>query len=192
VALGAAAGTLAGSLGDLHVAGVDAEFVDDVSATLAPGKCAVIADVSEEWITPVDTRMEALGGSVIRTARKSVEDEQRVREVTDLRSEIDQLKAEYAQARADRKAKIQARIDKLNGKLQARLDAAKQRSAQIKSETEAKVQALQKKAQKTQGDIKATLEARAKKIRDDYEQSEGKLKHLMAGQLKTAAAKLEQ
>jgi len=189
--IGAVAGALAGSLGDLSVAGVDAEFLDDVAGTLTPGKCGVIADVSEEWVTPVDTRMEALGGAVVRSARTSVEDEQRARDVAALRAEIDQLKAEHARAQADRKAKLQAKIDQLNSKLQAKLDQAKQRSEQIKSETEAKVQALQRKAEKAQGDIKAALDARAKHIREEYEQSVAKQKHLLAGQLKAAAAKLE-
>lgn len=189
--VGAAAGAMAGSIGDLNVAGVDAEFLDDITATLTPGKCAVIADVSEEWVTPVDTRMEALGGAVVRTARKTVEDDQRARDVAELRAEIDQLKAEHARARADRKAKLQAKIDKLNTKLQGKLDQAKQRSEQFKSETDAKVKALQKKAEKAQGDIKANLDARAKTIRGDYEQSQAKLKHLLAGQLKEAAASLE-
>jgi len=191
LAVGLTAGALAGSFADLNAAAVDAEYIDDISATLTPGKCAVIADVSEEWVTPVDTTMEALGGAVIRSARRSIEEDQRAREVAELRAEIDQLKAEHARALADRKAKIQARIDKLNAKLQARLDSAKQRSAQIKSETEAKVQALQKKAEKAQGDAKATIEARIKRIREDYEQSEAKLKRLVAGQLMAAAAKLE-
>ncbi len=189
--IGAVAGALAGSLGDLSVAGVDAEFLDDVGAALTTGKCAVIADISEEWVTPVDTRMEALGGAVVRSARKSVEDEHRARDVAALRAEIDQLKAEHARAQVDRKAKLQAKIDQLNAKLQAKLDQAKQRSEQIKSETEARVQALQKKAEKAQGDIKATLEARAKHIREEYEQSVAKQKHLLAEQLKAAAAKLE-
>ena len=189
--IGAAVGALAGSLDDLSAAGVDAEFLDDATAALTPGKCAVIADISEEWITPVDTRMEALGGAVVRSARTSVEDEQRARDVAALRAEIDQLKAEQARAQADRKAKFQAKIDQLNAKLQAKLDQAQQRSEQIKSQTEAKVQALQNKAAKAQGDIKATLDARAKHIREQYEQSVAKHKHLLAGQLKAAAAKLE-
>lgn len=191
LAVGAAAGALAGSIGDLYVAGVDVEFVDDVSAILTPGKCAVIADISEEWVTPVDARMEPLGGAAFRTARKSVEDDQRTRDIAMLHAEIDQLKAEHARAQADRKAKLQAKIDKLNAKLQAKLDQAKQRSEQIKSESEAKVQGLQKKVAKAQGDVKATLEARAKRIREGHEESQAKLKHSLAGQLKKAAAKLE-
>jgi uncharacterized membrane protein len=191
LAVGATAGLLAGSIGDLHATGVDAEFVDEVAATLTPGKCAVIADVSEEWVTPVDTRMEALGGTVFRKARKFVEDDERARDVAALRAEIDQLKAEHARARGERKVKLQAAIDKLNAELQAKLDQAKQRAEQIKSETEAKVQALQKKAEKTQGDIKATFDARVKRIRGECEESQTKLKHLLAGQLKQAAARLE-
>jgi len=189
--IGALAGTLAGSIGDLRVAGVDAEFVDAAAAALTLGKCEVIADISEEWVTPVDTRMEALGGTVHRTGKKSFEDEQRARKIAAIRAEIEELKAEQTHALADRKAKLQARIDKLNARLQAESDHAKQRLEQIKNETEAKVQALQKKAEKAQGEIKATLEARAKRIREDYEQSETKLKHLLAGQLMAAAARLE-
>ena len=191
LAVGATAGLLAGRIGDLHAAGVDAEFVDEVAATLSPGKCAVIADVSEEWVTPVDTRMEALGGTVFRKARKNVENDERARDVAELRADIDQLKAELAHAHGERKAKLQARIDKLNAELEAELDQARQRAEQIKSETEAKVKALQNKAEKTQGAIKATFEARVKWIRDDYDQSQAKLKHMLAGHLKEAAARLE-
>jgi uncharacterized membrane protein len=189
--VGALAGALAGSIGDLNVAGVDAEFVDDAAAALTLGKCELIADVSEEWVTPVDTQMEALGGTVFRTGRKCFEDGQRARDVAALRSEIEQLQAERAKARDDRKAKLTASIDKLNARLQAELNQAKQRSEQIKSETDAKVQALQKKAESAQGEIKATLDARIKRIRQEYEQSEAKLKHLLAGQLTAGAARLE-
>jgi uncharacterized membrane protein len=191
LAVGATAGLLAGSIGDLHAAGVDAEFVDEVAATLSPGKCAVIADLSEEWVTPVDTRMEALGGTVFRKARKNVEDDERARDVAELRADIDQLKAERAHAHGERKARLQARIDKLNTELEAELDQARQRAEQIKSETEAKVKALQNKAEKTQGAIKATFEARVMRIRDDNDQSQARLKHMLAGHLKEAAARLE-
>jgi|SRR5271157_373312 len=191
VGVGAVAGALAGSIGDLHVAGVDGEFVDEVAATLAAGRCAVIADISEEWVTPVDTRMEALGGTVFRKARRRVEDDERAKDVAALRAEIDQLKAELARVRGERKAKLQAKIDKLNAKLQAELDHAKQRSEQIKSETDAEVRALQKKAEKAQGDIRATFEARVRQIRGQCEEAESNLKHLLAGQLRKAAARLD-
>jgi uncharacterized membrane protein len=184
--IGAAAGAMAGSIGDVYRAGVDEDFLDDVSAALIPGKCAVAADVSEEWVTPVDTRMEALGGVVFRTARKNVQDDQRARDVAALRSEIDQLKAEHARARAEHKAKLQARIDHLNAKLQHKLDQAKQRSEQIKTEADAKVQALQKKAAKAEGDAKAAMNARVDRIREEYEQDASKLRSLTGQQARKA------
>lgn len=190
--IGALTGALAGSIGDLYVAGVNADFLDDVSAVLTPGKCAVVSDVSEEWVTPVDSRMEALGGVVFRSPKTTVEDDQRARDVAEIKAEIAQLKAEHTQERADRKAKLQARLDTLNAKLQEKLNQAKQRSEQIKSETEAKVKALQAKVGKAQGDAKAAMNARIAEIRAEYEERSKRLKDLAAEQLKKAASQLEQ
>jgi uncharacterized membrane protein len=189
--IGAVAGTLAGSIGDLYVAGVNADFLDNVSALLTPGKCAVVADVSEEWVTPVDSRMEAAGGVVFRSLRTTVEDDQRARDVAELKEEIAQLKAEQAQSRAEHKAKLQAKIDALNAKLQEKLDQAKQRSEQIKAETDAKVQALQQKAAKAHSDAKKAINARIDQIRGEYEERSKRLKGLAAAQLRKAAADLE-
>ena len=191
LAIGAAAGAMAGSIGDLYVAGVNADFLDDVSAALTPGKSAVVADISEEWVTPADSRMEAVGGVVFRTPKTTVEDDQRARDVAELKEEIAQLKSEHAQARAERKAKLQARIDALNGKLQEKLDQAKQRSEQIKGETDAKVHSLQQKAAKAQGDAKRAFESRVAQIRAEYEERSRRLKNLAAEQLKKAAAQIE-
>ena len=170
LAFGALAGTMAGSVADLFAAGVDSDFLAEASNVLIPGKYAIVADISEEWVTPVDARMEALNGFVFRTARESFEEAQQAREVAALRAEIDQLKAEHARAKAEHKAKLQAKIDQLNSRLQTKLQQARQRSEQIKNETEAKVQALQKKAAKAQGDAKAAIEARVTEIKKQYEQ----------------------
>jgi uncharacterized membrane protein len=186
VAVGAAAGTIAGSVGDVYAAGVDADFLNDVTAALTPGKCAVVADVSEEWVTPVDTKMEPLGGVVFRMARKDVQDDQRARDMASLKEEMDELKAEHARARADHKDRLQAKIDNLNVKLQTKLEQAKQRSEQIKRETEAKVQGLQKKAAKAQGETKAAMNARVTQIQEEYEQAASKLKSLTAPKVRRA------
>lgn len=180
LAVGALAGTMAGSFADLFVAGVDSDFLAEVSNVLTPGKYAIVADISEEWVTPVDTRMEALSGFVFRTARKSFEEAQRAREVAELRAEIDQLKAEQARVNAEHKAKIEAKIDGLNTRLQAKLQQARQRSEQIKNETEAKVHALQQKATKAQGDAKAAFDARVTEIKKQYEQWVERAKSMVA------------
>lgn len=180
LAVGALAGTMVGSIADLFVAGVDSDFLAEASNALTPGKYAIVADVSEEWVTPVDTRMEALNGFVFRTARQSFEEAQRAREVAEVRAEMDQLKAEHARAKAEHKAKLQAKIDGLNTRLQAKLQQARQRSEQIKNETDAKVQGLQKKAAKAQGDAKAVINARVSEIKKQYEQWVERAKSMVA------------
>lgn len=159
VAVGSVAGTFAGSIWDLNRAGINADFLDDVSAKLTPGKWAVVADVDEEWVTPVDTRMEALGGSVYRTTRKQVKRDQNVRDISALKADVAQLKAEHAKARADRKEKLQTKIDNLDKKLHARVEQEKQRRKQLKEENRAKVDALKKKAAKAKSEPKARIEA---------------------------------
>jgi len=180
LAVGALAGTMVGSLADLWVAGVGSDFLAEVSNVLTPGKYAIVADISEEWVTPVDTRMEALNGFVFRTAKESFEEAQRTREVAELRAEIDQLKVEHARVKAEHKAKLQAKIDAVNTRLQAKLQQARQRSEQIKGETDAKVQALQKKAAKAQGDAKAAIDARVTEIKKQYEQWVERAKSMVA------------
>jgi uncharacterized membrane protein len=169
LAAGAIVGTWAGIFGDLYSAGVDAEFVSDVSAALTPGKCAVLAEVEEEWVTPLDTRMEALGGIVYRSLKSTVQADQWKRETTDAKAQLEQLKAEHAQARADRKAKLQAQIESLSKRVEAKLQRAQARAQQITQEYQAKVQALQQKADEQKGDAKAVVEARIAKLRSDYQ-----------------------
>jgi uncharacterized membrane protein len=169
LAVGAGTGALIGLIRDVYTAQVDGDFVSDVSTALTPGKYAVIADVDEEWVTPVDTRMELIGGVVFRTVKSDVEAERRSREAAARRAELDQLKAEHAKASSDRKAKLQAQIDQLRTRLSKRLEEDQQRSKQAIAAMQAKVQALQKKAEHEQGDAKAAIEARIATLRADYQ-----------------------
>jgi uncharacterized membrane protein len=183
--LGAGVGTIVGALADVHRSGVNEDFLAEVSALLRPGKWAIVADIDEEWVTPVDGRMEPLGGTVFRAAREDVEDSQRFRDVAALRADIAQFKAEQAHARADEKAKLQAKIDKLQQKLQAKLQEAKQRSQQQRKEAEAKIEALEKKAAKAKGEAKAALEARIVSIRKELTRSEANVNWLEEFELPT-------
>jgi len=166
LAVGAVAGTFAGGAWDINRAGVNADFLNDVSAKLTPGKWAIVSEISEDWVTPVDTQMEALGGNVFRIARRSVEHEQYSKDVAAIKADIAQLKAEQAKSRADQKAKLQTKIDNLNKKLQTKLEQAKETSKQQEKEAKAKVDALEKKAAKAKGDAKAKIEQRIADIKE--------------------------
>ena len=173
VAIGASSGMLAGSILDVDRADVNVDYVDQVRSKLTPGKWAVVADISEEWETPIDTRMSVLGGTVFRANRVSVEDEKDAREQAATKAEIAHLKEEQSKARQEDKAKIQNKIDALNAKLQAKQQKAKQRSDQRKIEAEAKLHALQEKAKKSSGENKAKIEARIASLREWLNQPVG-------------------
>src|SRR5688572_7021032 len=98
MAVGATAGAVTGSIYDLATLGVGEDFLNEVSMNLTPGKLAVVADADEEWVTPLDTRMETLGGVVFRRARGEFIDAQLEREIAAERAELDALKAEYQQS----------------------------------------------------------------------------------------------
>jgi len=169
--IGAVAGTFAGSIADINRAGVDADFLDEASAKLTPGKWAIVADVSEDWVTPVDTRMAAVGGTVFRSTRHDVEQEQKAKETAAMKDEIAKLKDERAKAKAEQKAKIQKKIDDLNKKLHAKLEQAKKTSEQQQAEAKAKIEALTKKAAKAKGEVKAKIEARIAEIKKELAKS---------------------
>ncbi len=169
MAIGAGTGALIGLIRDVRTSRVSADFLTDVSSALTPGKYAVIADVDEEWVTPVDTRMEAIGGVVFRTLKSVAEEDRRAREAAERRAELDQLKAEHAKALGDQKARLQAKIDQLRARLEKSLEQDRAHSKQASEQMQLKIQALQKKADKEKGDAKAAIEARIGKLRDEYQ-----------------------
>ena len=179
VALGAGAGTFGGMLYDFARVGVGEDFIDEVAQNLQPGKVAVGAEVWEEWVMPVDTRMEAAGGAVFRRERGEVLDSQIERDAAALKAEVADLKAEHARAHREAKAKlqakIQAKISAANAKLQATQERAKAAAEATKQEMDAKIKSLEEQVAKAQGAAKAQLEARIAEVQSEYKRRANKL-----------------
>jgi uncharacterized membrane protein len=146
VAIGAAAGLAAGGAADLHNARIGDDFIEDVSKFLLPNKVALVAEIEEDWTTPVDTRMEAIGGLVFRRALSDVKHTIHEENVAAMKADLAQMKAEHAKAHADRKAKLQAKINQLDSKIQAQLQKAKDVREAAELQAQAKVRALEAKA----------------------------------------------
>jgi hypothetical protein len=113
--------------------------------------------------------MEALGGAVYRTPKSTVQEDQWKRDTTAARAQLEQLKAEHARARADRKAKLQAQIESLSRRIDAKVARAQARSQQVTRELQARVEALQRKAEKKKGDARVAFDARIARLRNDYQ-----------------------
>ena len=145
-AIGLATGAVAGAAVDLHNVGIGGDFIEDVNKALTPNKFAVIAEIDEDWTTPVDTRMEAIGGVVFRRALSEVKHTLHEEHVAAMKADLAQMKAEQAQAHADRKAKLQEKINKLDSKIQEQLQKAKEGREAAQREAQAKVKVLKEKA----------------------------------------------
>jgi len=146
LAIGATVGLLAGSTADLNNARIGADFIDDVTRELVPGKFAVLAEVKEDWTTPVDVSMEAIGGKVFRRSLSEVKQAVHDEEIAAMKADLAQMKAELAEAHAGRKAKLQEKIDQLDAKIEARVQNARERRYAAGLQAKAKVEALKVKA----------------------------------------------
>ena len=146
VAIGAAAGMGAGSAVDIDNARVGDDFIDDVTKQLLPKRVALVAEIEEDWTTPVDTRMEAIGGTIYRRALSDVSHQVNNEDVAAMKADLAQLKAEHAQARADRKAKLETKINQLDSKIQDQLQKAKEQRQAAERKAQAKVEILKSKA----------------------------------------------
>ena len=176
VAVGMASGAMFGSIDDLTNVGIDGEFLAEVDKALAPGKTAVVAECFENWVTPMDSRMETLGGEVLRRSRAGYVDELIERDIAATKADFARLKEEHAQARAERKAKLEAKMDATKAKLRASVDRAKERATSLKSEADAKVEALEQQIKKASADAKAKYQERAHELKADYNNRMEKLK----------------
>jgi len=146
IGIGGTVGLVAGGAVDLRNGWVAEDFVDDVAKALLPNRSAVVAEIEEDTTAPVDTQMEAIGGTVFRRALSEVRHTIHDEHIAAMQADLAQMKTEHAQARAERKVKLQEKINQLDSKLQAGLQKAKERLEAAQREARAKVELLQAKA----------------------------------------------
>jgi hypothetical protein len=183
-------GTLIGAAFDLTREGVDRDFVEDVGSHLVePGKSAVIAEIEESWQVPVDTRMEALGGTAMRRTFMAIEDAYVEREVEAAQRELAALQAEkLAEVTVSETKKNAAKV----AKLQAKIDAAKRRVADkegavaaqlqsVKEEGSERIAVLEAQRKTANAESTAALERRLAGVRIDYQRRADNLKRVLEG-----------
>jgi uncharacterized membrane protein len=176
VVAGMTAGMMMGSISDLFNIGVGADFIDKVSGELAPGKAVVIAEVDEDWVTPLNSRMEAIGGSVAREWRSDFEGAQLEKETAARKAELAQLKTELAQASAETKAGLQTRINQVKAKLDQLSSGAQTKLQKLEADTNAKVNALNGQIAKANAETNARIKQRLVELRADRDRRTAKLK----------------
>jgi uncharacterized membrane protein len=148
--------------------GVSDEFVDEITHHLRPGKAAVIAEIEEDWIMPLDTIMELLGGKVLRRARAESIDAQLEREASILRAEAEQIRYELARVDGAAKFKLQAKVDAAMSKLEKARQMAELRVCAMALEAEAKIRRMQAQVASVKSDERVNIERRIFDVQTDY------------------------
>lgn len=186
--LGTGLGALTGGLVGVFGLDVSEEFLTTVERDLAPGKFAVIAEISEEWVLPLDSRMEELGAKVVREDRLAFAEDALEKRVNAGKARLAQLKAEHAQRKAERskeRAGTKAegmmqkllteeiederrKLEKIAEKSEKRLDSAKQ-------ELDVKVNALLVQASGAKPEVRTRIEQRIADVRNEFVERERKL-----------------
>lgn len=147
VAIGAAAGLTLGGLVDVDNLLVGEDFLGDVTKSLTPNKVALVAQIEETWTTPVDTRMEPLGGTVFRRGLGQVREDIEDRDIAAMKADAAQFKEEIRTANADRKAKLQKKVAELETRIEAKQAEANERRKAFEARQESKKEVLKKNAQ---------------------------------------------
>ena len=86
------------------------DFVEEAEAFLKPGKAALVVEVEEYGVLPVDSAMESVGGAVIRRARAEIAQAQFDQDIATLKTEITALEDEYHHARGAAKISLQGKL----------------------------------------------------------------------------------
>jgi uncharacterized membrane protein len=175
VAVGAYVGGFGGLMYDLFTVGVSMDFVDEVGASLTPGKAAVVTDVDETWVTPVDTRLGALGGTTFRRFRGEAIDAELIRETEATRTELEQLRAELGESSGEAKAKLEMAIDSRRRKLETLVERVEKTLAQEKAEFEARLATLREQQARARESQRQRIEARMNELKASYEARKTKL-----------------
>ncbi len=172
---GMSVGAMTGIFVDVNEAGVDMGFVDEVADAIKPGTTAVLAEIDEIWMAPLDTRMQTLGGLVFRRLRSEVADDQFAREAEALNRELDQIDAELTEAVDDAKAALTARAENTRNRIKALNEATKAKLDKTVAEGKAKVAALQEQIKTAHENRKAKMEKRLEELKADYKERQEKL-----------------
>ena len=176
LAVGAATGTLVGVTADLIRDSVDYGFVDQVREAMTPGSVAVVADVEETWVTPVDLTISERGGIVLRRLRHEVVEDQLAREHAEFEEELKELKKDLATAKDEAKANIQARIVSVEKSINETRAQAAARAKKLTAEWAAKREAMEKQLKDANIRERARIKNQMDKAKSEFDIRTGKLR----------------
>jgi len=146
-----------------------------VSKTLAVGKAAVLAEIEQSWVSPIESRLKEQGGTVFRRFRTEMMDDQLLQEEAALEKALDNLEDELDQANAGGQEAIEKNMLDVKQRLKAIQHRAKAAIELKKAETDLKINALRAQAEAAAKQTKARIEKRISDAQADFDMRAQKL-----------------
>lgn len=198
-AVGLGAGALAGAAVDATRNDVDRDFVADVGAHLGPGKAALVAEIDEDCEGPLDRRMEAVAGTLLRRTRTQIDDAHFEQLIEVSQEELASLEAEQlaavqaSQTETARKEtdRLQAKIDEARRKMWEKEEDLEAQLQLVKEESHEKIAVLEAQKAAASEESQALLERRLADVRSDYEDRMQHLSEALERRKTAAAARAE-
>lgn len=133
--LGGPVGLTVGAVRDFWVAGLELDFIEEAQTLLLLGKVALLAEIEEEWVIPVDAALEAVGGQILRRTRAEVAEDRFDHDIATFNAEITELESEASHVGAVSKDKLHTKIAAAKGSLKAAVQRSQQRVDALKHDT---------------------------------------------------------
>jgi len=173
--LGGLGGSTIGLMYDLYNSGVDAGYIDDVSKAMENGTVSIVAEIDEEWIVPVDTKIDENNGILFRRLKNEVISDQIKRENEQSEKEIEYLRAEMSEAKDDAKANIQKHIDAAKAKLELMKTKVAEKNESIEKEYQEKSETIKNQIDTASDIHKAKLQKKLDELNATHEKNAAKL-----------------
>lgn len=137
----------------------------------------VLAEVQEEWTTPIDTRLQPLGGKVICESRAAYVEDLVHQSVDADKAQLEEFKTKVASAKTERmESALEKEIQSTAEKLRRKADKAQKRLDHRKEELDAKIKRLEEQASQAKPETKSRIEQRTAELRKDFDERLGKLR----------------
>jgi uncharacterized membrane protein len=168
VAVGGAVGSYVGLLAYWARHGIDLQFLDDTRKTLAAGKAAVLAEIEESWVSPVELRLKEQGGVVFRRFRTEMIDDQLLQQEAALEKSLERLEDELDKANAANRKAIQDNMLDVKQRLRAVQEQARVAIDLKTAEADVKMKALRAQAETAAKQAKTRIERRISETQADF------------------------
>lgn len=165
-----------GLVNDVNRTLVDVEYLNEIKQMLTPGKYAIIAEINEQWVAPLNSALKPLNPIILREYRKDILDNRLQDDLFSIKKEYQELVSELKNASSDARCEIEHRMNVLKDRMQQKIELTKKRIDDIQKESTYRIDTLHNQLEKATLTAKNNIEHHINEVVEDYQSRSKKLK----------------